>query len=393
MLRGAGAMPVWDEAVKKAVARHVAITGSPLFTRQELIASEIGAIAADTRTTGRTPTQTLGRELQQLRDAGLIEFVERGTYRWLGLMPEPVPVSPSKGIFMLPHHPGFDDLPERRYRFGSQWLRTAARLAGQWVVYQGRTPAGAGGYHAAARVEQIDPASDRDGLMSARIAEGSYLEFGRLVPFEIEGAIVEYGLLSADLELDDDRALQPVRAISDADFNRIIELGLVTEDELLPRTDLNDGLPIAQQLAEERAGWEGPVDRATMLVNRKVRNHQFRKRVLDVYGARCALTGMKLINGGGRPETEAAHIMSVSAGGPDAVNNGIALSGTIHWMFDRGLISLSDHGDILLSGAINDRDSVERLIFPDRKARFPAASDHRPHPHYLDWHRTECFHH
>ncbi|MDO6413728.1 HNH endonuclease signature motif containing protein [Sphingomonas sp. BIUV-7] len=45
---------------------------------------------------------------------------------------------------------------------------------------------------------------------------------------------------------------------------------------------------------------------------------------------------MKLINGGGRAETEAAHVMSVEAGGPDAVNNGIALSGTIHWMFDRG---------------------------------------------------------
>jgi len=30
------------------------------------------------------------------------------------------------------------------------------------------------------------------------------------------------------------------------------------------------------------------------------------------------------------------------ANGPDIVNNGIALSGTTRWMFDRGLIALSD---------------------------------------------------
>jgi putative restriction endonuclease len=129
-----------------------------------------------------------------------------------------------------------------------------------------------------------------------------------------------------------------------------------------------------------------------MLVNRTVRDRQFRKRVLDAYGSRCGLTGMKLLNGGGRVETEAAHIKSVEAGGPDAVDNGIALSGTIHWMFDRGLISLSDAGDILLSRKINDLESVERLIFPDRKARLPKAKADQPHRRYLHWHRTECFH-
>lgn len=51
---------------------------------------------------------------------------------------------------------------------------------------------------------------------------------------------------------------------------------------------------------------------------------------------------MKLINGGGRAEAEAAHIRSVEANGPDIVSNGLALSGTAHWMFDRGLLSLTD---------------------------------------------------
>jgi putative restriction endonuclease len=385
-------MPIWDEAVKNAIRRHVAETGSPLFTRKALIASEIGAIAAETRTTGATPTQTLGRELQQLRDAGLVEFLERGTYRWLGAMPDPAPVIPSRGIMVLAEPASRGDLPERYYRFSPQCLRTAMRTADQWIIFQEAEKGGRGRYRAAARVDRIDPKPDTDGMCRAVLAEGSYLEFGVPVPFIVDGMLVERGLLDPDGSLNAHRASQAVRIVAEPDFDRIVELGLVSEEELLPRTEAEEDLPVVQRVAEERASWEGQVDRATMLVNRKVRDRQFRKRVLDAYGSRCALTGMKLLNGGGRAETEAAHIQSVEAGGPDALDNGIALSGTMHWMFDRGLISLSDAGDILLSRAINDRDSVERLVFADRKARLPAAAADRPHPRYLHWHRTHCFH-
>lgn len=384
-------MPIWTDAVTNAIRRHVARTGSPLFTRQALIAAELGAMEAETRTRGRTPSQTMGRELQQLRKAGLVEFLERGTYRWLGAMPEPEPATASKGIFLLPVHPGPSAQPERSYPLQRRWLRTATRMAGQWIIYQVPRPSKEGEYVAAARVEHIDADPARDDWFAAQIARGSYLEFGRAVPFRHDGAAVERGLMDADGRLDGERAARLVRTISDADFNRIVELGLITEEESLPRIEEDENAPAPPFVSEEQSVWEGPIDRATMLVNRKVRDRQFRERVLDAYGSRCALTGMKLINGRGRVETEAAHIMSVEAGGPDKVDNGIALSGTIHWMFDRGLISLSDAGDILLSRGINDRESVERLIFPDRKARLPAGA-HRPHPRYLHWHRTERFH-
>ena len=391
ILAGGVGMPVWTDAVTNAIRRHVARTGSPLFTRQGLMAAELGAMEAETRTRGRTPSQTMGRELQQLRKTGLVEFLERGTYRWLGDMPDPDPVTASKGIFRLPANPRPGEQPERSYALQSQWLRTATRLVGQWIIYQMPKPIDGGQYIAAARVEQIDADPDRENEFVARIARGSYLEFGRAVPFQHDGLAVERGLLDPDGRLNGDRTTRLVRAISDADFNRIVELGLVTEEETLPRTDGDEDEPAPQSVSEEQSAWEDPVDRATMLVNRKVRDRQFRERVLDVYGSRCALTGIKLINGGGRAETQAAHIMSVEAGGPDKVDNGIALSGTVHWMFDRGLISLSDAGDILLSRGINDRESVERLIFPDRKARLPAGA-HRPHPRYLHWDRTVCFH-
>ena len=377
----------WSEAVEAAVRRFVDRTGTSVFTRQALIDSELDAIVADTGSAGATPHQTLSRELQQLRDAGIIEFVDAGTYRWLGA---PLQPGTSKGVFVVGSHSIYDDEPERFYRFPPRWMTNASKVVGNWIIYQEPRRAGPRGYYAVAKVERIVPDPSKAGMYLALIQPGSYLEFGRDVPFQLDGEAVERGLLNPDGRLNNGRAIQSIRSLSNEDFNRIVGLGLVEEDELLPRQDEDE--PALAQVQEEQAPWEGPVDRATMLVNRTVRNRQFRKRVLDVYGSRCALTGMKLINGGGRAEAQAAHIMSVEAGGPDVVNNGIALSGTVHWMFDRGLISLSDHGDILLSHAINDVERVEKLISPDRKARLPASPSLRPHPRYLNWHRSSRFH-
>lgn len=378
----------WSDAVADAVRRHVSNSNSSLFTRQALIDAELDAIVADTGSAGATPHQTLSRELQQLRDAGVIEFVDHGTYRWIGL-----PLAhqrTNKGVFVVGSHSIYKDEPARFYRFPPRWMGNASKVVGNWIIYQEPRRAGPRGYYAVAKVERIVPDPAIEGMYLALIQSGSYLEFGRDVPFRLDGEAVERGLLDPNGRLNNGRAIQSIRPISDTDFNRIVDLGLIEEDELLPRVD--EEQPARPIVQEEQVPWQGPVDRATMLVNRTVRNRQFRKRVLDVYDRRCALTGMKLINGGGRAEAQAAHIMSVEAGGPDVVNNGIALSGTVHWMFDRGLIALSDDGDILLSRKINDIEGVGKMIYSDHKARLPASSAHRPHPRYLQWHRSARFH-
>ncbi|MBS0502193.1 MAG: HNH endonuclease [Proteobacteria bacterium] len=339
---------------------------------------------------GATPFQTLSRELQQLRQSGALEFIDdHGTYRWLGL-PWERQQGTSKGVFVIGSHSIYADEPERFYRFPPQWMRNAAQVVGNWIIYQEPRRAGPRGYYAVAKVERIVPDPTNEGMFMALIEPGSYLEFGRDVPFQLEGQAVERGLLNPDGRLNNGRAIQSIRAISNEDFNRIVDLGLVEDEELLPRIDEDE--PAELRVFEKPDPWQGSVDRSTTLVSRKVRDRQFRKRVLDVYDCRCALTGMKLINGGGRAEAQAAHIMSVEAGGPDVVTNGIALSGTVHWMFDRGLISLGDDGEILLSRKINDIEGVEKIIYPDRRARLPTLATHRPHSRYLQWHRSECFH-
>lgn len=379
----------WSEAVTIAAQRYVAKTGSSVFTRQALIEAELDAIIADTGSAGATPYQTLSRVLQELRDASVLEFIDHGTYRWAGLPYETARQGSSKGVFVIGSHSIYEDEPERFYRFPPRWMNNAAKVVGNWIIYQEPRRAGQRGYYAVAKVERIVPDPSSEGMFLALIEPGSYLEFGRDVPFQLDGQAIERGLLYPGGRLNNGRAIQSIRPVSDSDFNRIAGLGLVEEHELLPRVD--EDQPTISALQEEQVPWEGPIDRATQLVSRVVRDRQFRKRVLEVYDRRCALTGMKLINGGGRAETQAAHIMSVEVGGPDVVTNGLALSGTVHWMFDRGLVSLSDAGQILLSRKINDVDGVRKLLHADGHARLPNTQHLRPHPKYLDWHRRERF--
>jgi putative restriction endonuclease len=115
--------------------------------------------------------------------------------------------------------------------------------------------------------------------------------------------------------------------------------------------------------------------------------------VLRAYGERCAITGLRIINGGGCAEAEAAHIRPVEANGPDIVTNGLALSGTVHWMFDRGLISLSDDLEILVSRPANDPDSLHAMINRTGRALPTIRALDRPHLHFLAWHREHCFKH
>lgn len=374
----------WSEAVEIAARRLVARSGNAVFTRQDMLAQELDRIVRETGSRGATPDMTLSRELQQLRDRGQIEFLGGGNYRLLAAPVMLPAVSPSKCVFVIGSHSIYADEPDRFYRFPQQWLNAAARSVGEWIVYQEPRRAGPRGYYAVARVEQVVRDPDNPEMYLALIVPGSFLEFGRDVPFQFEGMAVERGLLD-DGRLNNGRAVQSIRPISDADFNRVVGLGLVEEDDLLPRVD--EAQPVLERVMEEQQPWEGPVDRATTLVARKLRDRQFRKRIVEAYDCRCALTGMRLVNGGGRAEVQAAHIMSVEAGGPDTVANGIALSGTVHWMFDRGLISLSDGGDILLSRKINDVEGVTKLLHADRRAQLPSNTNTRPHPRFLAWHR------
>lgn len=293
----------------------------------------------------------------------------------------------ARGVFVHKADSVYEDRPAEQYQFPGMYLDRASPLVGDWVIYKGTEKSAQPGYFAMAKVRSIVPDPSRPGRHLALIEPGSYLDFERPVPIRDRGEQVERGCPNCQWA---------VRPISLADFNRILDLGFPEEDPLLPRlgTPLEPPLVVPQRLTDEaQAPFALDVERERVgyYASRIVRDRAFRKRVLQAYDCRCAITGLKLINGGGRAEVEAAHIKPVEAHGPDSVTNGLALSGTVHWMFDRGLITLTDELDIRVSRQVNDPDSIWALVNKSRRALAPARPELRPHPNYLGWHRQERF--
>ena len=298
----------------------------------------------------------------------------------------------AKGVFLHRADSIYDDQPESQYQFPKQYLGRAAPSEGDWILYYEPRKGGGRGYYAMAFVERIVPDPSASGMYLALIQPGSYLPFERAVPFSGPDGLVERGLLN-DAGAVSGRAQAAVRPISLEDFNRILMRGFPDEDPLLPRVGTPLEAPTLDRVSEEQAPFALDVERERVgyYSSRIVRDRVFRKIVLDAYDCRCAITGLKLINGHGRAEVEAAHIKPVEASGPDIITNGLALSGTAHWMFDRGLISLSDELDVLVSRQVNDADSVWSLVNKTRRAAVPGNPAHRPHPSYLAWHRDSRF--
>ena len=292
-------------------------------------------------------------------------------------------------VFMHRSDSIYDDSPAVHYQFPSQYLRRVDECAGDWIVYlEPRRVRDSRGYFAVARVERIIKDPKAPAMYLALIEPGSYLEFPNPVPFnQLEGP-VERGLLNEAGKLSG-RAQSAVRPIAPADFVRILELGLEDIQPVLPRV----GYPEMSGFEEPQSPMIFEQDREIIqnLTSKLVRSRVFRQIVLRAYDERCAITGLKFINGGGRAEVDAAHIRPVEKNGPDIVNNGLALSGTAHWMFDRGLISLNDNLEILVSRHVNDVESVRGFINKSGMALLPRRSADRPHPHFLNWHRENCF--
>ena len=300
------------------------------------------------------------------------------------------------GVFIHRSDSIYDDSPAEQYQFPRQYLGRVQACVGDWIIYyEPRKVAATRGYFAVAKVAQVIPDPKAPGMYLALIEPGSYLDFINPVPFSGPDGVIERGVLNEEGGISG-RAQAAVRPISAADFNRIVSIGLDEHEPELPRLDEPEATLPTDGFADGPQApfvFEQERDRVTQLSSRIVRNRLFRRLVLQAYDKRCAITGLKLINGGGRAEVDAAHIRPVEANGPDILGNGIALSGTAHWMFDRGLIGLSDELEILISRQANDPESIQGLINKTGRAIVPARPFERPHPHFLRWHRENCFKH
>ena len=211
----------------------------------------------------------------------------------------------AKGIFVHRTDSIYDDSPAERYQFPRQYLSRVSPCIGDWIIYYVPSKVrDTRGYFAVAKVADVVPDPTTKDMYLALIEPGTYLDFVNPVPFNGPTGPVEQGVLNEAGTISG-RAQAAVRPLPNADFNRIVDMGLDDAEAFLPRVDQLD----ENFVREERAPFVFEVerDRVANLGSRLVRDRLFRRRVVQAYDARCSITGLKLINGGGRAEVEAAH--------------------------------------------------------------------------------------
>ena len=304
-----------------------------------------------------------------------------------------------KAVFTHKAASVYDDLPEERYHFPGTYLRQAEATVGDFIIYyepgrvgtDDRGRYGRRAYVAVAQVTGIRPDPSREGHFYADIAPETYMIFHRPVPFREGEHYYERQLRRADGATSKGAFGRAVRPISDEEFTEVLAAGFAAElSQEDTRATQIPVLKLPSRLMEDALEFERPI--IERVSSRLVRDEAFHHAVQAVYDLTCSMTGIKIINGQGRAEVQAAHIRPINNRGPDSIRNGIALSGTVHWMFDRGLVSLGEPPDYPILISDNGLPAnVQKLFNPDMMLRKPADERFWPAPGYIEFHRKEIF--
>lgn len=294
----------------------------------------------------------------------------------------------AKAVFTTKVTPSYDDLPEKRYHFPRTYLRAVEATVGDSIVYyeprrsnsDDNSRGGQQAYFATADVTGITSDTQLPDHYYAHVV--GFISFPQSVAFRKDESYRESALQRSDGRTNKGAFGRSVRLLPEDEFSTILGLGFSEGLESASQPDIPTGF------SEQPMPFERPI--VEQLTSRPFRDAAFRRFVRTAYDNRCAITGLRLINGEGRPEVEAAHIVPVSDKGDDSVRNGLALSGTVHWMFDRGLISISNDYRLLAPKSLVPEE-LKSLVTNGLQINLPANEKHWPHPTFLGFHRNQKF--
>ena len=211
--------------------------------------------------------------------------------------------------------------------------------------------------------------------------------FERPVPREIRGQPLERWLRYKARGRDRNIATlgKAVRALSGHEVEDIFRLGA---------TDV----AWDAEVVEESDGPDSSEDRPKGIVEQVMRSERFKDDVLSAYGYRCAVSELSSQGMGGL--VEAAHIRGAGRPhcGPDHITNGIAMTPTLHRLFDRHLFSFRYEGNELVVVTSNQLsvNMVENTMTGSRLAltngqevRLPREASAQPCRRFIDYHRHQ----
>lgn len=130
--------------------------------------------------------------------------------------------------------------------------------------------------------------------------------------------------------------------------------------------------------------------RRDQLIQKAVRDANFRDFVMLFYNYQCALTGEGMvISYGGLSNLEAAHIIGVASGGGNNPSNGIPLNRDLHWAFDNGFFTIDDEYRAVVHEKAMESKYMQGIH--KRKLNLPEDSRALPNKDSISWHNKNVF--
>lgn len=122
------------------------------------------------------------------------------------------------------------------------------------------------------------------------------------------------------------------------------------------------------------------------------RSSAWRHDILQAWDRACAFCGFDGQTSGAPVGIEAAHVRWFNFGGPDDLDNGLALCSLHHKLLDRGILGFADPQTVVVSQTYSARsDEGKRLYDLHLKSIRPRPGTVLPAPEHVAWHEREVF--
>lgn len=159
--------------------------------------------------------------------------------------------------------------------------------------------------------------------------------------------------------------------------------------------DEADNLPNGSMLYEDSETYKSKIaelrkvlDENEFLEEVFVRSGVFKREIPKIYNNTCAISKLRIDAISTAAMVDACHIVPFSESHDDTISNGIALCPNLHRAFDRGLISISDNYEVVLSSSfVEDTKSSysisqfegKQINLPNSKELYPSLENFKAH--------------